>query len=350
MVMAKLRGSGQLFWVPHPSWTVFKQVFESLTSSGYQPSFPTTVTTFPLLGLTLAGLIAVAAVHVRTAWKRRRELAATRDEAAAGTGVTLPGERASTELWGQALVLLWIAVPFAIALIESLITQPIFTPRNLLTLVPAVSLALGVGLAHRRLPRVVALAALTGLIALRALELVPSYAASPEDWRFATKTILSQTLRHDCIAFYPLDSRMPFSYYVRALDAETIAPRPVFPSAPWALVKPYVEEYRTLPGRELRAIAARCPALWLVTSHEGQKKGPAGSQLNFHRYHRFRARVRHLYRYHHKMKFGYAATIHVLLLSRTPITGAGLYPRTSTSSAPAAGARSPRSVRRSHDA
>jgi hypothetical protein len=247
-------------------------------------------------------------------------------------------------------VLLWIVIPFAIALIESLITQPIFTPRNLLTLVPAVSLALAVGLADRRLPRVVALAALTGLIALRALQLVPSYAASPEDWRFATKTILSQTLRHDCIAFYPLDSRMPFSYYVRALDAQAIAPRPVFPSAPWEVDKPYVEEYRTLPGRKLRAIAARCPALWLLSSHEGQKKGPAGSQLNFHRYHRFRARVRHLYRYHHKMKFGYAATIHVLLLSRTPITGAGLYPRTSTSSVPPGARRSQRPARRSHGA
>jgi hypothetical protein len=315
---------------------VFKQVFEALTSSGLQPSFPTTVTTFPLLGLTLAGVAAVAVVHVRSAGARRRELArVTASEAV--EPLRPESGRASTELWGQALVLLWIAVPFVIALIESLIAQPIFTPRNLLTCVPAVSLALAVGLTDRRIPRLVALAALGVVVALRALQLAPTYASSPEDWHYATKTIVADSRRGDCIAFYPLDSRMPFSYYVRAENAEAVAPRPVFPSAPWNVVRPYVEEYRAHSIRQLKRITARCPALWLVSSHEGQKTGPAGSQLNFHRYHRLRARLRHLYRYHHKMRFGYAATIHVLLLSRTPLaapfTGAALFPRTSASSA-----------------
>jgi hypothetical protein len=313
---------------------VFKQVFEALTSAGLQPSFPTTATTFPLLGLTLAAMIAVAVVHVRSAAARGREADQVADSESPGPEPL----RASTELWGQALVLLWIAVPFAIALIESLITQPIFTPRNLLTLVPAVSLVLAVGLTDRRVPRLVALAALAVLVTLRALQLAPSYAHSPEDWQYATKTIVADSRRGDCIAFYPLDSRMPFSYYVRSMNAEALAPRPVFPSAPWDVVKPYVEEYRTGSVKKLKRITARCPALWLVSSHEGQKTGPAGSRLNFHRYHRLRARLRHLYRYHHKMRFGYAATIHVMLLSRTPLqapfTGAALFPRTSASSAP----------------
>lgn len=349
MVLAKRRGSGQLFWVPHPSWTVFKQVFEGLTSSGLQPSFPTTVTTFPLLGLTLAALLAVAVIHVRTAWRRRRELAAARSpDAPAGVGIP-PARTGGTKLWGEALVLLWIAVPFAIALIESLITQPIFTPRNLLTCVPAVSLALAVGLSERRIPRAVALAALAGVIALRALQLAPSYASSPEDWKFATRTIVADTLPGDCIAFYPLDSRMPFSYYVRALGDESIAPQPVFPAAPWDDVRPYVEEYRSLPARSMRRIAARCPALWLVSSHEGQKTGPAGSRLNFRRYHVLRRRLRHLYAFHHKMRFGYAATIHVMLLSHTALpgkaTGVALFRQTSASSTARGATGSPRSAR-----
>jgi hypothetical protein len=316
---------------------VFKQVFEALTSSGLQPSFPTTVTTFPLLGLTLAGVIAVAVVHVRSARTRRGELA--RDIASEARDSLRPEPaRASTALWGQGLALLWIAVPFVIALVESLIAQPIFTPRNLLTCVPAVSLVLAAGLTDRRLPRLAALAGLAVVVALRALQLGPSYASSPEDWRYATNSILADSRRSDCIAFYPLDSRMPFSYYVRADNAAALAPRPVFPSTPWNVVKPYVEKYRTRSTKQLKRIAAECPALWLVSSHEGQKAGPAGSQLNFHRYHRLRARLRHLYRYHHKMRFGYAATIHVVLLSHTPLvapfTGAALFPRTSTSSAP----------------
>jgi hypothetical protein len=320
MVLAKRRGSGQLFWVPHPSLTVFKQVFEALTSAGLQPSFGGSPTTYVLMGITLALLIGVAVWHVHSA--RRPAEANSR-----------------TRLWGQALVLLWLAVPPALALAESVVAAPIFTPRNLLTCVPAASLALAFAFADRRIPRQVAFGALAALIVLRVAVLVPSYGASPEDWRYTAKTVLADAQPGDCIAFYPLDGRMAFSYYVRERNAEAIAPRPVFPSAPWAEVKPYVEKYATLSRARLRRIEARCPRLWFVSSHEGQRTGPVGSRQNFHRYRRLRARLRHAYAHHHKMRFGYAATIHVLLLSgpRAAIrasTGAALSRRTSTSSGP----------------
>jgi mannosyltransferase len=307
MVLAKQRGSGQLFWVPHPSPTVFKQVFQELTSSGMQPSFGTTATTYPLLGITVLLLVAVAAVHVRRAVRRS-------------------GQGADGRMWGQAVVLLWVAVPFVLALIESLAAQPIFTPRNLLMTLPAVSLALGWGFAETRLPRALAFGGIAVVIALRALQLVPSYASNPEDWSFATKYVLSHSHARDCIAFYPLDSRMPFSYYVRARHADALAPRPVFPTAPWSAVKPFVEEYNSLPVARLHRIAARCPRLWLVSSHEGQKRGPSGSRANFHRYRRLRAKLKRLYRHHHKLRFGYAATIHVLLL-RDPVAPPQAGPR-----------------------
>jgi mannosyltransferase len=313
MVLARQRGSGQLFWVPHPSWFVFKQVFQELTSAGMQPSFPTTATTYPLLGLTLALLIAGTVMHVVRAGRRARPAADATPRPSA--------------LWGQAVVLLWLAVPFALALIESLIAQPIFTPRNLLMSVPAASLALAWWFSDRRLvrpglPRTLVWVALVAVIAMRALALAPTYGKEPEDWRFATATVLANARPHDCIAFYPLDSRMPFSYYVRASHADATAPRPVFPATPWSVVKPFVEEYRSLPAKKMDRIAARCPRLWLVSSHEGQKKGPSGSRLNFHRYRRLRAELKRLYVRHHKMKFGYAATIHVLLLSGPKRTAA----------------------------
>jgi hypothetical protein len=304
MVLAKLRGSGQLFWVPRPSYTVFKQVFEALTSAGLQPSFGAHPLTYVLLGVTLAMWVAMAVSHVRIA-------ARPRDERPRAD----PSAHARTEVWGQAVVLLWLAVPFTVALVESLITQPIFTPRNLLLAVPAASLTLAFGLTDRRLPRWLALIAFVALVALRGLVLAPTYAASPEDWRYATNTIVTLTRPGDCVAFYPLDSRMPFSYYVRSLGYEAAAPRPVFPAAQWSVVKPYVEEYRAPGAAKLRRIVRGCPRLWLVSSHEGQKKGPAGSKQNFVRFRQLKHRLRHLYAVHQKLHFGYAATIHVMLLS-----------------------------------
>jgi mannosyltransferase len=296
MVLAKRRGSGQLFWVPHPSFTVFKQVFEALTSAGLQPSFGASARTYVLVGITLALLIAVALWHVRDA---RRAT----------------GEARRPQLWGQALVLLWFAVPVVVSLVESILAAPIFTPRNLLTCVPAASLALAFAFADRRLPRALAFGALAAVVVLRALALAPSYGASPEDWKYATKTVLADSQPGDCIAFYPLDGRMAFSYYVRERDAEATAPRLVAPTAPWSQVIPYVERYESLSPARVRRIAASCPRLWFVSSHEGQKTGPVGSRRNFNRYRRLRARLRRSYVHHHKMRFGYAATIHVLLLS-----------------------------------
>ena len=66
----------------------------------------------------------------------------------------------------------------------------------------------------------------------------------------ATKTVLAESQPGDCVAFYPLDGRMAVSYYVRERDAEATAPRPVFPTAPWNQVTPYVERYGSLsPAR-----------------------------------------------------------------------------------------------------
>ncbi len=47
----------------------------------------------------------------------------------------------------------------------------------------------------------------------------------------------------DCIAFYPLDTRMPFRYY---LPAGAPAPRSVLPSISWSRNVPFVEAYFTL--------------------------------------------------------------------------------------------------------
>ncbi len=124
IVLAARRGSGQLFWVPRPDWTAVKQVLQALTSSGLEPSIHTTSTTYVLLVLTVVMLIVA--------------IVAARD---------------------SALLRSWLLTPVLFALVESFVGQPIFLPRNLLIVLPAVAillasavdpLAAGVGAARGR--------------------------------------------------------------------------------------------------------------------------------------------------------------------------------------------------------
>ena len=57
--LAAGRGSGQVSWVSRPKFVDIEQVLEAITGAGLQPSMHSTATTFPLLWLTVAGLIAI---------------------------------------------------------------------------------------------------------------------------------------------------------------------------------------------------------------------------------------------------------------------------------------------------
>ncbi len=324
LLLALGRGSGQLFWVPRPSYTVDKQVFESLTSAGLQPVFHKTAVTSVLLGLTLAALLAVAIVIVRDRLRGGPDpgLAgsdpglAGSDPGLAGADSGLAGPAQDRGAWGQILIVAWFVVPVGLAFVESIFGQPIFEPRNLLTAVPAVALLLAIGITDPRLPRALAWTAFVVVLALRALALAPSYGTSPEEWRGASAYVLARAQLGDCIAFYPSDGRMAFQYYVGGRDAAARAPRPILPVARWGVIRTYVEDYSGLPEARVSRLPGQCPRLWLVSSHEGQPNGPAGSRVNYRRFIALRASLEHAYASHPRTKLGYAAVIRVELLSR----------------------------------
>jgi mannosyltransferase len=296
LVLAVRRGSGQLFWVPHLSLTVEKQMLEALTSAGLEPSFHPTATMWTLIVLTVALVAAVAVVHVRRAARPAR------------------GPRA--ELWGQALVLLWLLVPVGLAFVETALGQPIFIARNLLMCLPAVALVLAVAVCERRLPGLVSVGVLLVLAVLRVLALAPTYGVSPEDWQQATGYVLAHSQPGDCTAFYPLDARVTFEYYVGREGAVARAPRSVLPAVRWGVVKPYVEDYATLSAARVSAVAADCRRLWLVSSHAGQANGPsARSRGNWSRFVALRASLERAYRSHTHVRFSYAAVINVDLFT-----------------------------------
>ncbi len=285
-VLAARRGSGQLFWVPRPDGTSIKQVAEALTSAGLEPNFHPTSTTVALLVVTLLALGASAVVALRPRVD-----------------------------WRPALVLSWLAIPVALALVESFVGQSIFLPRNLLMCLPAVALLLGWSLTRARVPRVAACAAVAAFVALRALQLAPSYGVSPEDWRSATNHVVSKTAGGDCVAFYPTDGRDAFQYYVRGRRA----PRPVLPPLPFRSAHAYVEYYATLSGRLLQSLPASCPRLWLVSSHQGQPGGTAGQRANWHRFLSLRSALASRYGRPRTESFGYAAPVQVDLYGRSVV-------------------------------
>jgi hypothetical protein len=303
IVLAIHRGSSQLFWVPRPTHKLEVQVLQSLTSAGLQPSFHRTATTTPLLILTVLLLIAVGAGTAR-AWGA--------------------GER----VWGEALVAAWLVVPVAIALIYSLFFQPVFLPRNLLMAVPPVGLLLGAGLTRTaltgpRLPTgaVLGPALLVILVGGRALQLAPSYGVSPEPWQQASAYVLDRARAGDCVAFYPLDGRMAFQYYLgTSASADHRAPRSILPILSWGEVHPDVEAYVTLTRTQIAQRAAGCHRMWFVSSHEGQADGPARSRANRAEFFELRSRLEREFGQGPIKQLGYASAVHVQLLADT--TGA----------------------------
>jgi hypothetical protein len=280
VVLAAARGSGQLFWVPRPNVSSAKQVLEMLTSAGLPPSFRPGATTALLTILVVA--------------------------------MVLVGARRERKRLGHVLVVSWLIVPVALALVESLAGQSIFLPRNLLACLPAVALLLALALTHSRLPRHAPWALLALLVGLRAVPLAGAHAVSPEDWKAATAYVLDRARRGDCIAFYPGDARMAFAYYADSRRE----PNSVLPADLRGPLGPYVEDYATLSAAQIARLPGRCPRLWLTSSHEGQPTGPSGIRANYAQFIELRGRLAHAYASQRTVRFGYAAVISVTLESR----------------------------------
>jgi hypothetical protein len=260
VLLAATRGSSQLFWVPRPNLTAIWQVLETVASGALPPSFH---------GGAVAAVLTVMTAVIVAAARR-------------------PGTRP---------LFAWLLVPLFLALCESLVGQSIFVPRNLLVCLPPVALLLAAALTAPRVPVTASVALAAVLIALRAVPLANSYGVSPENWKAATAYVVTHARPGDCVAFYPSDARMPFAYYGRA-------GRPVLPADPWGPLRPYVEDYAT-------ARISGCPRLWLVSSHEGQLSGTAASRAHYARF----LALRRGFHDEREVSFGYAAVIHVALLS-----------------------------------
>jgi hypothetical protein len=320
LVLALGRGSSQLFWVPAPSLLVLGQAARTLTSAEMPPNFHRTATSTLTL-LVSGALLLAAAVAI---------VVAAREPKPRGERPWPP--RGTWRVWGELMLLAWLLVPVLLGVVAAKAGAPVELARSSVILMPAVALLLAWVLHHRRVPPVLACAAVAAVVALRALQLAPSYGASPEPWDAATRYVLAATraaathtparraqasYARACVAFYPLDGRMLFDYYLDAgAAAGAAALVPVLPPRPWASVHPYVEQY-TLPSpAQLQAITRRCPQLWLIASHQGQRHGPPASRADYVRYRALLAALARRYPLAQRRSFGWAAVIYAVRYKR----------------------------------
>lgn len=289
IVLGARRGAGQLFWVPRPTQEIEKQVLESLTSAGLQPSFRATALTTAMTVLSVLAVLATAA----WVWRAARR-----------------GER----VWARGATVAWVAVPPLLSFVYSLVAQPTFLARNLLMSVPAVALLLGAALAAPRMPRRLGLTLFVLLVLLRGAQVVPTYAVSPEPWQQAASTVLQRSRPGDCVAFYPLDGRMAFQYFFSRTSTPGYGPREILPIAPWNSTQIFVERYYTLSSAQIAHRAVGCHRLWFVSSHEGQRDGPTESIDHRTRFLALRRRLEAAFGHAPVEQLGYAAAIHIQLL------------------------------------
>lgn len=327
-ILALGRGSAQIFWIPLPNAFTTRQVLLTLTSGGLEPQFYSTT------GDITRGLSEVLLVFAlgAIAWL----LCRSRTRAAA---------------WKPVLIAAWLFVPPVLSWVISELGHSMFEARYLLMSLPAVSLLLawlivglatpgggqidealaqsrvtrrwhpprGAGRALSVVLRLTAAVLLVGLLTLRALQVAPAYGVSTEPWRAVTTHVLASSRPGDCIAFYPLDSRMPFRYY---LTPGSQPPRSVLPNLPWSNTGSFVEAYSTLSRAQLSRAAKLCHRVWLVSGHQGHTDGTTVGRVHYRRYQDLVAGLNSHYLTSRSMTFGQASIITLQLFSQ-PRTGRG---------------------------
>ena len=120
--------------------------------------------------------------------------------------------------WHHSLLVAGALLPVAIVLVVS-IGKPIFVDKYLIECLPFAVLLLAVGVAHLQ-PRVLSLGVLLAMLAISAHALVAYYDHSDkDDWRSATRYVLSSARRNDVALFVPRYADATFEYYRNSLAA-----------------------------------------------------------------------------------------------------------------------------------
>jgi hypothetical protein len=184
--------------------------------------------------------------------------------------------------WGLVLVGCWLLVPPIVTLTISLVT-PVFYPRYLIMIVPAIALLAAIPLGRLPSGRTFA-AALIGLAVLGTVGVgLQAIEPSKEDWRSATQAVLRDATSADGIVFVSEAVATPFAFYALTESDANRIPTLIYPRCDWERPPPIATSQEGLEAT-IRADAGRFARVWLVVSHDSGGQGPVAMKLLSKRY------------------------------------------------------------------
>jgi len=267
LLVAKSRGSHQLFWLGAPTRVQMHEAIGFIASARMNGNV-TSVTRL-LLRLTEDLVFAAVAFGVlKSIWKK-----------------------SIAPLRIVALGWFWLSVPVALAYSVSIHMTPVFLDRYFLICIPALTLLLGYAL--NAIPIVpIAWLGCGLLIGLRSQQLYATHNVTIDDWRGVTTQIVNQARPGDCVAFYFNDGFVDFAYYLEhppaGMNIHAPIPRSVLPafefgSPPTSRTigdfPPIVESYTALNAQQIVSVSRSCPELTVLSNHDGHNSNTSGAQI-----------------------------------------------------------------------
>lgn len=177
------------------------------------------------------------------------------------------GGWATSRAWRLGVVYAWLVVPVVLAFGVSFYS-PVFISRYLIVTLPALALVAAIGVS--RLPSRRSLAAAVVVFVAAAGHSVAAYYTEPalENWRDATRSVLSRAGNGDAVIIYVAHGRPAFEYYRDGMTGTGAGPTVVFPPDQPGFGMMEVWSERKPDPALLGKVARRYRRVWLVLSHD----------------------------------------------------------------------------------
>lgn len=174
----------------------------------------------------------------------------------------------SCDLWKHYFLLLWLILPPALLLLIS-VRWPVFEPRFLIVCIPPLLLLVADGLTQVR-SKIFFSAALMILLALSLAGVDYYYRGRissqySDDWRDATRYILSQAKAGDAVVFTYSEEKLAFDQYRSRFHAAT-APFHEYPDETDAEL--LTRRPSRLSSESLDGIVAGCTRVWVISAYQ----------------------------------------------------------------------------------
>lgn len=143
------------------------------------------------------------------------------------------GSKTSLNTWRYTFLLSWLFIPIIVAFSYSFI-EPIFWPRFFIICLLPLVLSASVGLCYIRYPWVFATIFII-LMVLSGRAVIGWYSGydkeGGEDWRSATRLVVSMIQPGDTVLFFPPYVSLPFDYYLHRLGSRDKIPDAIYRSS-----------------------------------------------------------------------------------------------------------------------